>query len=72
MASAKSSWWIEQRLPTGNVRLRHYGPYADRYTTEQKIKQLRFTARYRKADLIASEENIASSKAHETPLDGKP
>ena len=62
MATARSVWWIEQRLLGGNFRLSYYGPYNDRFTTEQKIKQLRLTARYRKADLIASEEVISSIK----------
>ena len=68
MATAKSVWWIEQRLPGGNERLRHYGPYADRHTAEQKIKQLRFTARYRKADLVPREEVVSSSQSPDAAI----
>jgi hypothetical protein len=69
MATAKSVWWIEQRLPGGNARLRHYGPYVSQEIARQKIKQLRFTARYRKADLVASEEVLSSSNPPESPVD---
>jgi len=69
MATTKSVWWIEQRRPGGNERLRHYGPYANQEMARHKIKQLRFTARYRKADLVASEEAISSSNSPDTPVD---
>jgi hypothetical protein len=69
VADSKSIWWIEEKLPAGIGRLRHYGPYADRETAEQKIKQLRLTARYRKADLVASEEVVSSRKPPETTVD---
>jgi hypothetical protein len=62
MAKAKCLWWIEERGVWGIHRLRYYDPYPDRLAAEQKIKQLNFIARYRKADLVASEEVISSSK----------
>jgi predicted GIY-YIG superfamily endonuclease len=38
-------------------RLVHYGPYTDKETAECKIKELKTTARYRKADLVVSKQH---------------
>ena len=66
MVKARTIWWIEERLSAGRGRLRHYGPYADRKTAEQKIRQLKLTVRYRKADLVPSEEVLANNEPPET------
>jgi predicted GIY-YIG superfamily endonuclease len=67
MRNPEDVWWIDERLPIKDGgadarRLVHYGPYTEKETAERKIKELKTTARYRKADLVVSKQQGLSTR----------